>query len=167
MSDGLHNLVGRKQITRTLNGKQYTFRVMVLADHAEKEAYILGLKPDPLASLAKLPANMPSHVRQSVVDAAMKSATRAQFVTRHEEQEFDESLHGLAWSLWRSLRDNHADFGKGGAVVYTAPSEVSYSLTPAQGVQKALDLIEEVGSKHLTDLMNIRDGVEEKTDLGN
>jgi hypothetical protein len=169
MLEGVSNLIGRKTITRTIDGRAWTFSVMVLADHAEKERYILSLKPDPVALMLRLPATTPASVRKSVEDAIVRAASRGQFVTQDEEAEFDKSLHGLAWSIWRALRDHHQEFGRladGERVAYQAGS-AGYSITPADGVQRALDLIEAAGNAHLKTFMDVRDGVTERTELGN
>lgn len=170
MLDGISNVIGRKTVTRTIDGKTYTFSVMVLADHAEKERYILSLRPDPLAMLSRLPPNAPERVRKGLEDAIVRAASRPAFVSREDEEAFDKSLHGLAWSIWRALRDHHAEFGKmvdGQSVAYESSSGISYCVTPAEGVQRALDLIEAAGNQHLRTFLDVRDGVTEATELGN
>lgn len=170
MSDGLNNMAGRPTVTREFNGKTYHFRTIVLGEHAEKETYIQSLKPNPLEVLAKIPPTVAQNVRRSIEDAALRAATVPQFVTREQESQFDESLHGLAWGLWRSLRDLNEDFGKR---VSTAPPKhitplgIEYDMTPTEGVQRCLDLIEELGNKHFADLVAIRDGVVQKDIVGN
>jgi len=168
--DGISNLVGVKTVSRTFNGREYRFALKVLADHAEKEAHILGLKPSPFEVMETLPDTLPEQSRAQIIDRLVKESQRPQFATRFEEHEFDQSLHGLAWGLWRSLRDQEYDFGKlkkGEDPVFETPSGVGYSLTPADGVQRALDFIEEVGSDRIGELEAIRDGVEDPPELGN
>jgi TRAP-type C4-dicarboxylate transport system substrate-binding protein len=151
MSDGIAHIGPPRQVTRTIEGKEYTFSTIILADHAEKENYILSLMPGPMEALATVPSSVPKHVQEMLVAAAMKAAQRPRFVTRDEEQEFDESLHGNAWRIWRSLRDNHVEFGKpteGRQNKYTIGKK-SYTLTPAEGVQAALDFMERIGNEAL------------------
>lgn len=168
--DGISNLVGRKSVTRTFNGREYRFSLKVLADHAEKEAYILSLKPSPFDVLATLPDSLNPDARAVIEERLTKEALRPQFVTREQEVDFDCSLHGLAWGLWRSLRDNEHDFGKlkdGEMAVFETPLGVGYSLTPEQGIQRTLDFIEEVGDERVAELHDIRDGVESPPELKN
>lgn len=168
--DGISNLVGHKTVSRSFNGREYRFSLKVLADHAEKEAHILSLKPSPFEVMARLPDSLTSPQLAAIEDKLIREATRAQFVTRIEEAEFDDSLHGLAWGLWRALRDNEYDFGKlrtGEDPVFETPLGDGYSLTPAQGIQKTLDFIESVGNDRLGELHDIRDGVEHPPELKN
>lgn len=170
--DGLSYLTTRRFITREICGRTLTFTVAVLAEHAEKEQYILSLKPSPLETLASLPASTPISVRTRIEETAIRIATKARFATRDEEAEFDNSLHGLAWGLWRALRDNHEEFGRIGpgsksAPAYTSPAGNHYSIGPAEGVQRVLSLIEAGGNESLATLKAIRDGAEEADILPN
>lgn len=168
--DGISNLVGVKKVSREFNGRTYSFSLKVLADHAEKEEYLLSLKPDPFAVLAKVPADMDPQMRAAIADRITSAALKAQFASRIDESEFDASLHGLAWGIWRALRDNEEDFGrlkKGEEPVFTTPLGVGYSLTVAEGIQKTLDFIEAVGNARFAELQDIRDGVENPPELKN
>lgn len=170
MSDGIQNLVGTKKITREFNGKSYSFSVRVLDDHAEKEAYILALKPNPFTILDKLPPETSARTREIVEARAVAEAMRPAFVSRREEAEFDNSLHGLAWGLWRALRDNHEEFGllpDGKTSAFVNPAGKAYGITPAEGVQKLLELIEDVGSSLHSHLIDIRDGMDSPPELKN
>lgn len=168
--DGISNVVGVKTAARTFNGREYRFKLKVLANHAEKEAHILGLKPSPFEVMETLPATLPEQSMALIVDRLVKESQRPQFVTRFEEVEFDASLHGLAWGLWRAMRDQEFDFGKlkkDEDAVYETPDGTGYSMKPAQGVQRALDFIEEVGTERIGELEAIRDGVENPPELKN
>lgn len=168
--DGISNLIGRKTFTRTFAGKEYTFWSMrVLQDHAEKESYILSLRPSAWDMIRDLPPDVPRETRQRLEAQAIDRAGRAQIVSRLEELEFDNSLNGLAYSLWRCLRDHHAEFGMlqpDQSPVYSVGG-VGYSLTPAQGVQAAKDFIEKVGDDHHAQLLAIQNGVESPPELKN
>lgn len=152
----------QKPLKRTYNGREFRFSLKVLADHAEKEAYILSLKPSPFTLLETLPKEMDPRARAIAEDRMIKEALRPQIVSHAEEISFDQSIQGLAWGLWRSLRDFEHDFGKlhdKEEAVFTTPLGVGYSLTPAQGIQRTLDFIESVGRDQLQELHDIRDGV--------
>jgi hypothetical protein len=170
LSDGISNLVGGRTISRKFGDRTFHFSVVVLAEHAEKEQYILSLKPTVYELLSQIPSTAGARTRQALEDAAFRSATKPQCVTRDDESEFDQSLHGLAWGLWRALRDNHKEFGRmtsGADAVYTSPAGRPYSITPAEGVQRALDFIEQNGNERFGELVDIRDGVEQKSEMGN
>lgn len=168
--DGVSNLIGRKTFTRTFGGKTYTFWSMrVLQDHAEKEAFILSLRPSLWDIIRSLPADVPKETRHRLESQAVERASKAQIVSRLEELEFDNSINGLAYTLWRCLRDHHPEFGQlqpGQPAAYIFQG-IGYSLTPMQGVQAAKDFIEEVGDAHHTELLNIQNNVENPPELKN
>jgi hypothetical protein len=181
--DGIRNIAGRRTVSLQIDGKTYTLEPMVLAEYAEREAYILGLKPNPLEVLASLPplppepqvpvppdpeegaegaaAYMPklaeyqrqkAHWEQCVAqrarleDRAWKEANRPRCVSIEDEQHFDQSLHGIAWRLYRALRRHHPE---------------------VNGVQAALDLIERAGNSKLGQIVAAVDQAEERDILGN
>lgn len=179
MSEGLANIAGKRKPQLTINGRVYTLSPMVLGEYAERENYILSRKPSPFEALEKLPpvverpkairkepgesdseyANrrheynqqLEKHERQTrlreeLTKRAFKEAMQPQFVSFEEDNAFDNSLHGIAWKLWRALRDNHPEI---------------------DGVQAALDLLEEAGDEALKDITDKLDKSEEKDLLGN
>lgn len=171
--DGLSNQLGTRQITFVFDdaeGKdKFTFTVIVLDGYAEKEQYILSLCPSPLQLVTTLPDNTPAHIASGFMEKALELAMRPQYITRTEEKKFDMALHGLAWSLWRGLRDNHAEFGKyveGSKVVYTTPDGTDYTVTPEEGVTLMYKFIERAGVARFKELVAIRDGIEEPPELG-
>lgn len=179
MSEGLANIAGARKPTLTINGRVYTLKPMVLGEYAEREAYILSRKPSPFEALEKLPpiperpqpvirGSGESHeayatrrheytkaveqhehqkrLRDELTKIAFQQAMQPQFVSIEEDNAFDNSLHGIAWKLWRALRDNHPEI---------------------DGVQAALDLLEEAGDEALKDITEKLDQSEEKDLLGN
>ena len=162
--DGISNLVGRKTITRTLGGKRYTFSLIVLDEYAEKEAYILSLRPNPFEIFTKInTAGLPPRLVSAMEDKAIEAAGKPAIVGRKDEQEFDGSIRGLAYTLWRSLRDNSKEFGLLGNdqdAEYTSPAGAKYSMGPDAGIEVALKLIEKVGSEEHGKLLDIQNGVE-------
>ncbi len=148
MSDGLSNLAPPTTVSRNFRGKDYTFSVITLGDIAEKEAFILSLRPNPLAILANVPSNASKEISTLIVAEIVKAAQRPVFVSRDEDAEFSKSPIGSMWLLWRALRDNHDEFGRwseGKPIGHTVGSGVNkkqYSLTPMQGIQKAAEFNE-------------------------
>lgn len=169
MSDGIAHIGPPRVLKLTIDGKEYSFTTIILAEHAEKESYILSLRPDPLQALSTLSASAPKHVQALVADAAMKAAQRPAFVTRDEEAQFDESLHGMAWRIWRSLRENHAEFGKSadGVEVKHRVGSKSFTMSPTDGVQAALTFMETIGNAQLSRVLKVMDGIEQTELLGN
>ena len=181
--DGIRNIAGRRTAQIEIDGNKYTVEPMVLAEYAERESYILRLKPNPLEVLASLPPLPPApqvpvppdvkdgaegaaayrpklaayqaekaryeqlvSQRARLEERAWKEATRPRCVTVEEEQQFDNSLHGIAWRLYRSLRRNHPEI---------------------DGVQAALDLIERAGNSNLAHIVETLDHAEERDIVGN
>lgn len=140
--DGISNLSGDRTAHITIGGKRYTLRPQVLAEYAERERYILSLKPNPIEVAAK----SPPEVRDQLLERAWSEATRPQIVTMDEESRFDASMHGIAWRFWRAVRRDHPEVA---------------------GVQDALDLIETLGNDRFGILLDALSEAEEKDILGN
>ncbi len=170
MADGLDKMVGERTATVKLDGRTYRLSTAVLADHAEKESHIHSLRPSLGELLGQIPAGMDSRVMTGLQESMLKVASRPAFVTQEEEQSFDESLHGVAWRLWRAMRDHHEEFGlisNGQPAAYRAPNGRSYSMTPEDGIQALLDFMESIGNEKLSELQAAADASEEKDILGN
>lgn len=167
MADGLRNLIGEKTVTLEVGDKVYTMSTAVMADHAEKEAYIHSLRPSLMSLLSQIPSTLSPRATQSMQETAFKLAGKSQFVTQDEEIEFDSSPHGIAWRLWRSLRDYHAEFGKGGDEIYQAPNGRSYSVTPPDGVQLVLNFMEAAGNEATRAIVRAVEEAEEADILPN
>lgn len=142
MADGLDNLIGESTARVMVGGKEYTVSKGWLSDHAEKESYINAMKPSLSSMLSQIPSDLPPAQVESMQKILVDKASKSAFATNDEENEFNTSPHGIAWVAWRALRDGHEEFGKGGDQVYKAPNGNWYSLTPEQGVQRCLTLIE-------------------------
>lgn len=181
--DGLVNVAGKRTVTFELNGKTYTMTPKVLDEYAERERYILNLKPHPLTLLDQLtplppPPTMPIppdnltdiaalkkhrdeiaryqqdklnhdaaiNRREKLEQSLRKEAMRPQVVSFEDDQLFDQSLHGIAFKLWRALRDHHPEI---------------------DSVQAALSLLEQIGDQRLVEINSKLDLAEEKDTLGN
>lgn len=144
--DGISNIAGTRTASLRVGDKTYTLAPKVLAEYGERERYILSLCPSPFEALGKLPADFPADARARLERLALEAATKPQFIALDEDAAFDQSLHGIAWRLWRALRTNHPEI---------------------DGVQAALDLIEAAGQQRLAEIADKLDGAEEKDALKN
>ena len=176
MSDGIHNLTGEQSfpIRDLLTGpdgetQNYTFTVATLDDYGEKEAYILSLRPDPWQVLTAVPAGTHPSVRTIMQEAVQALLAKPQFATRKEESDFNGSTHGMAWEFWRSLRDNHEEFGKPDgktSVTYRAPNGKEYTIGPSGGIRAALRFIQR-NQQHQHAFKDISRRINESGQLGN
>lgn len=149
MADGLFNLVGRRTIELTKDGRTYRLAVRTLADHALKEQAILAKLGNPYAGLEEIrdPA-----ARQSAYKIAADIAARPLIATVQDEERFDESLRGIGYSIWRALSANH-------------PEEFPPSAPVEKGIQLGCDFVEWFGDMRAV-IMAIHKA-EEKPEVGN
>jgi len=151
MMDGIANLGGTRQFTVEdyfVNSKfetqSYTFKSIMLDGFAEREQYILGLKPNPLLIIAALPNSLDADKRSEIARLAMEEFSKPQFVDEETETKFLDSTKGIAFRLWQSLRDNHEELGM---VVDGKPAKYKingqqYTLTPSAGINAALAFLD-------------------------
>jgi len=85
-------------------------------------------------------------IRARLETKAWNESMRPRVVTLEEDQLFDSSLHGIAFRLWRSLRDHHPE---------------------VNSVQAALDLIESHGSHRLAEIVSELDRTDEEDKIKN
>jgi hypothetical protein len=169
--DGIMHL-GRLCVPFELGNRTVNVSVgKVLADYREVEAYIVSMRRNPIEVMRQA-ADMPGQVIQLVVSEAVRVASAPTFVRGDEYDSFRASPHGMAYEAWRALRDNEEDFGmipqgEKRRCVYKAPSGVTYSLTPEQGVQKVLDVIETAGRLAFDQLVAIARMSSQDVVLGN
>jgi hypothetical protein len=171
MLDGIMHM-GRLTVPYTLGDKRLLVTVgRVLAEYREVEAYLVDMRRNPI-DIMRQAANLPPSVLKLLIEESVKSANAPTFVTSTDYEQFQRSPHGMAYDVWRALRDNHDEFGmipKGqkGGVAYKAPNGVGYSITPEQGVQLALDLVAEYGQKAFVELAEIARASSQEVALGN
>lgn len=181
--DGIHNVAGGRSNKITIAGKEYTLTPMTLDQYAERERYILSLKPHPLSVIESAPAPPPPpqvpvppdanctpqersayglalqrhaserqqyesamQVRQQFMAMLRDECLKPRVVSLSEDAAFDQSLHGIGYRLWRSLRGHHPEINS---------------------VQAALLLLEKAGSSRLQEVRSKLDESEEKDILGN
>lgn len=147
--DGIANVAGLRTVPLKIGGKTYTLAPMILAEYAERENYILSLRPDPWERLKTIPENLPAWAKDAILkqitDDINRESRMPRVVTMEEEARFDASLHGIGWRLMRALRGNHPEIDT---------------------VDKALALIEEAGSDRLSEIDTKLSLSEEKDILG-
>jgi hypothetical protein len=103
--DGLANLMGTLRPPRklTIDGVEYEFRPADLRDYGEREDYVLGLT-NPMALAGQLSSLKDSELRNGIIDKMVEYMLRPRFVTVHEDIDFEDSIHGLAYETWRALK---------------------------------------------------------------
>lgn len=149
MADGLFNLLGRRTEELTKDGKTYRLAFRTLADYASKEQAMLLRMGNPFAGIAEI---QDAKIRQELAKTAADIATRPLIATMQDEERFDNSMRGVAWSIWRALAVNH-------------PQEFPPELPAERGIQLGLDFIEWFGD--IRAILKALHKIEEKDILGN
>jgi hypothetical protein len=149
MADGLFNLLGRRTEELTKDGKTYRLAFRTLADYASKEQAMLLRMGNPFAGIAEI---QDAKIRQELAKTAADIATRPLIATMQDEERFDNSMRGIAWSIWRALAVNH-------------PIEFPPELPAERGIQLGLDFIEWFGD--IRQILKALHKIEEKDILGN
>lgn len=143
--DGLSHVAGRRTLTIEIGGKVYTLSPTRLADYADRETYILSLRPDPWDIVRRMPADLPpiaqARIEQKLIDQAMKP----RLVTFDEEMAFDSSLHGTAYRFWQALKPHHPEI---------------------ESIRDAYELIDQMGGARLAELQAKLNGADERDLLG-
>lgn len=125
MADGIFNLCGRRSVQLSKDGKTYNLAVRILENYAAKESAILQR---PGSAFQGIDAISNPKVRDAAIRIAAEVAARPQIATMQDEDRFDHSFRGLAWSVWQALSINH-------------PDEFPPNATPEQAVQLGCDFI--------------------------
>ena len=149
MADGLFNLLGRRTEELTKDGRVYRLAFRTLADYASKEEAMLLKMGNPFASIAQIEDRT---LRAEMTKTAVDIATRPLIATMTDEERFDNSMRGIAWSIWRALAVNH-------------PMEFPPDLPVERGIQLGLDFIEWYGD--IRAILKALHKIEEKDILGN
>lgn len=149
MADGLFNLLGRRTEELRKDGKVYRLAFRTLADYASKEEAMLLRMGNPFAGIAQIEDRT---LRAEMTKVAADIATRPLIATMTDEERFDNSMRGVAWSVWRALSVNH-------------PDEFPPTLTAEKGIQLGMDFIEWFGD--IKAILKAIHKIEEKDILGN
>lgn len=149
MADGIFNLCGRRTVQLTKDGRTYSLAVRILENYAAKESAILQRPGSAFEGIDKI-AN--ARVREAAIKVAAEVAARPQIATMQDEDRFDHSFRGLAWSVWQALSINH-------------PDEFPPNATAEQAVQLGCDFIAWFGD--VAAVVQAIHRAEEKDILGN
>ena len=106
MADGLFNLCGRRTTTLTKDGKTYRVCVKPLTYYASKEDAILSRVGNPYAGIESI---KDARAQLAAMKCAADATARPLIATVVDEDNFDRSHKGIAWSIWRGMGDNHAN----------------------------------------------------------
>ena len=149
MADGIFNLCGKRTVDLTKGGRTYKLAIRILDNYAAKESAILQR---PGSAFRGIEAISDRATRESAMRIAADVAARPQIATMQDEERFDRSIRGLAWSVWQALTENH-------------PDEFPASVSTEQGIQLGCDFIawfDDIGQ-----VIQAIHRVEEKDILGN
>ncbi len=149
MADGLFNLCSRRTVELTKDDRTYRLAFRTLADYALKEAAIVQTTGSPYSGLESI---ADSRVRSEAFKIAADIAARPLIATMEDEERFDRSFRGLAWSVWRALCVNH-------------PDEFPPNVSNTQGIQLGCDFIAWFGD--VRKVVEAVHKVEQKDALGN
>jgi hypothetical protein len=149
MADGLFNLCGRRTAELSKDGKTYRLEIRTLADYAKKEEAILSRVGNPYAGIEAIKDRS---VQQIAMKIAADAMARPLIATMMDEDRFDRSMRGLAWSIWRAMGTNHA-------------SEFPQDLPNEQGIQLGANFIDWYDD--INGIVSAIHKIEEKTEVGN
>ena len=149
MADGLFNLCSRRTVELTKDGRTYRLAFRTLADYALKEAAIVQTTGSPYNGLESI---ADSRVRSEAFKIAADIAARPLIATMEDEERFDRSFRGLAWSVWRALCLNQ-------------PDEFPPNVSNTHGIQLGCDFIAWFGD--VRKIVEAVHKVEQKDSLGN
>jgi hypothetical protein len=149
MADGLFNLCGRRTTELTKDGRTYKLEIRTLADYAKKEEAILARVGNPYAGIEAIKDRS---VQQMAMKIAADTVARPLIATMTDEDRFDRSMRGLAWSIWRAMGRHHAN-------------EFPQDLPIDQGIQLGADFIDWYDD--ISGIVNAIHKIEEKAELGN
>jgi len=149
VADGLFNLCGRRTVELTKDDRTYRLEVRTLADYALKELAITSTTGNPYAGIEAI---ADQRIRQEAFKIAADIAARPVIATMEDEDRFDRSFRGIAWSVWRALSVNH-------------PDEFPPNIGNAKGIQLGCDFI--AWFADVRAIIEAIHKVEQKDQLGN
>ena len=93
----------------TIEGETYKMSPLKYVVYGEMEAYVCSLRTCPIEAVANSPARLTKVQQQAAFDAAIRAATFAKIVPATEMANFEKSVTGIAYKLWKSLEPNHPE----------------------------------------------------------
>jgi hypothetical protein len=149
MADGLFNLCGGRTARLEKDNRVYKLQIQTLAGYAAKEESMLLRMGNPYQGLDLITDRA---VRTEAYKIAADITARPLIATMADEERFDKSFRGLAWSIWRALSVHHAD-------------EFPPNLPAEKGIQLGCNFIAWYGD--IAGIVRAMHTVEEKDILGN
>lgn len=104
MADGLFNLCGRRTVELKKDDKVYRLSIRTNNGFARKEAAILSRVGNPYAGIDQI---TDTAIRTQAFKVAADIAARPLIATLDDEERFDRSMKGIAWSIYDALSENH------------------------------------------------------------
>lgn len=180
--DGLNNVAGVHINELHHNGKTYKLAVLGLRDHAEKEAYILSHKPNPLTLLDQLPPLPPAPKMPVPPDDLKDTAAMAKYHAALTAYQREKAQHDAALStrvrLEESLRkeamaprfvsfDDETKFDNSlHGIGWRLWRALRANHPEIDSVQAALNLIHDLGTHRFAEVVAKLDLSDEKDLLG-
>ena len=104
--------------TFVVEGDTYKISPLRLGHWSEMESYVSSLRQNPIDIASANLNGKPLAVQQMIMDAAVKAACYAKIVPAVEIANFEASITGLAWKLWKTLEPNHPEINSVSEAVF-------------------------------------------------
>lgn len=104
-----HRTAGVDFQTVEIGGKSYKLRPLTVGVYASMEAYLVSIRPDPLAIASEAVKRLPANQHDALWRAAIATAVANRNISSEQIAEFENSVDGLAWKLWQCLKQDHPE----------------------------------------------------------
>lgn len=149
MADGLFNLCGRRTVELKKDDRVYRLSIRTNHGFARKESAILSRVGNPYFGIDAIADPV---IRTQAFRVAADIAARPLIATLQDEERFDQSMKGIAWSIFEALSENH-------------PVEFPQSVSIDQAIQLGHEFLMWYGD--MSGIMDALYRVEEKDILPN
>ena len=109
MATKIQRTQGKATETLTVGEKVYTLSPLTFGFFGEMEAFVCSLRGDPIAVATEASAEVPATLQPMLWDAAVRAAVYAKIVPASEMANFEKSMAGIGWKLWKCLEPKHGD----------------------------------------------------------
>lgn len=109
MPNKIQRTQGKATETLTVGDDTFTLSPLTFGFFGEMEAYVCSLRSDPIAVATEASASVPESMRPMLWDAAVRAACYAKIVPASEMANFERSMAGIAWKLWKTLEPKHGE----------------------------------------------------------
>jgi hypothetical protein len=143
-----HRTAAASYQTLTIDETVFTLRPLTLGTYAEMESFIIERRGDPLREAAASIecGEIPQKHHSAIWDAAMRQAMAGRNVSAHEVADFENSVTGVAWKLWKCVQADHPEI---------------------DSVEKALLLIDSAGEHRFEEILRAVQLGTGEAELGN